>query len=175
MGWIILQKDENLSFKLRKVKDRLERAGVRWGVFAGAGAHCYGSKRKVTDIDILVRAMDLEKAKAALKDVEGFDVVADMEIKTKEGICCFFMDNEMIERTQWKQLFNVTVPIIPVEDNIIFKAILQRGENQGKHDIEDIKRMTTKEKLDSEYLERRIKKYNAEKRVKPLLKLLGIL
>lgn len=122
-----MQKDETLSFKLRKVKDRLERAGVRWGVFAGAGAHCYGSKRKVTDIDILVRAKDLAKANAALKDIDGFDVIADMEIKTNHEICRFFMDNEMIERTQWKQLFNVTVPIIPVEDNIILKQF-SKGE-----------------------------------------------
>jgi len=117
----------------------------------------------------------LEKAKAALKGIDGFDVVADMEIRTEQGTCSFFMDNEMVKRIRYKKLFGVTVPVIPVEDNIIFKAILQRVENQGKNDIEDIKHMTAKTKIDPEYLRTRIKKYHAEKKVKPLLKRLGIL
>jgi hypothetical protein len=171
----MLHRDEAIRLKFSVVKDKLVEANVRWAVFAGAAARCYGSKRKVTDIDILVSARDLEKAKAVLRDVEGFDVVADMEIKTDKGICRFFMDDEMIERIQQKQLFDMTVPVIPVEDNIIFKAILQRGEDQGKHDVEDIQYMTRKEKIDLEYLEMRIRKYGVEKRVKPLLKSLGIL
>jgi len=161
--------------KLSIIKDRLETAGVRWVIFAGAAAHCYGSKRKLTDIDILVEGIDLHKAEAVLKDIEDIDVVADLEIPTDEGTCRFFIDDEMIERTKWKQLLGVKVPVIPVEDNIVFKAILQRGRDQGKHDIEDIQKMMTHEKLDSEYLEKRIKKYCAEKRVKLLLKSLGIL
>ena len=164
-----MQSDEVFRSKLSAVKDRLEEAGVEWVVFAGAAAHCYGSGREVTDIDILVRAVDLEKAKVALKGIGGFDVVADLEIRTNQGICRFFMDNEMIERTRWMQLFGVMVPVVPVEDNIVFKAILQRGENQGKHDIDDIERMIKNEKVDSEYLKKRIRKYQAEKRVKPLL------
>jgi len=159
------------------MKEKLEKAEVQWVVFAGAAAYCYGSKRKVTDIDILVRLEDLGKAKAALKgmDTEGFDIVPDLKIKTNQRSCRFFMDDEMIERIRRKQLLGETVPVIPVEDNIIFKAILQRGKDQGKHDIEDIKHMATNEKIDLEYLKKKIKKYHAEKRVKPLLKKLGIL
>jgi len=167
--------DKAIRFKLPTVKDRLAKACIQWVVFAGAAAHCYGSKRKVTDIDILVKDVDLEKATSALKDIEGFDVVADLEIKTNQGSCRFFMDDEMIERTQWKKLFGVTVPVIPVEDNVIFKAIVQRGEDQGKHDIEDIQQMASHEKMNLKYFEKRIQKYNAEKRVKPLLKCFGIL
>ena len=70
----------------------------------------------------------------------------------------------MIRRTRWEQLFGITVPVIPVEDNIVFKAILQRVEEQGKHDIEDIWRMASNEKIDLEYLEERIKKYRADKK-----------
>lgn len=128
----------------------------------------------MTDIDILVMNADFRKAKTVLKDVEGFDVVADLKIKTNQGNCLFFMDDEMIERTQRKELFGITVPVIPVEDNIIFKAILQRGEAQGKHDTEDIRHMA-KVEMDLEYLEKRIRRYRAEKRAKPMLKSLGIL
>jgi len=167
-----LQKNEALRLKLSAVKDRLEKANVPWVVFAGAAAHGYGSNRHVTDIDILVRAADQKKVKAVLKDldIEGFDVVADFEVKTDQGICSFFMDDEMIERTRWMRLLGVLVPVIPVEDNIVFKAILQRGENQGKHDIDDIEHMIKHEKVDLEYLKKRIRRYQAEKRVTPLLK-----
>jgi len=119
--------------------------------------------------------VDLEISKNILKDIEGVDVIADLEIKTKEGNCRIFMDDEMIKRLQWRQLFGVTVPVVPVEDNIIFKAILQRGEAQGKHDIEDIQRMAMGEMIELDYLEKRIRKYRAEKRVRPVLKRLGIL
>jgi hypothetical protein len=167
-----LQKDHQLGLKLSAIKDRLQKVGVKWAIFAGAAASCYGSRRQVTDIDILVRAADFEKAKAALKNLntEGFDIAPDGEINTSAGVYRFLMDNEMIERTRWMQLLGVKVPVTPVEDNIIFKAILQRGEEEGKHDVEDIRFMINYEKIDLGYLRSRIRKSHAEKRVNPLLK-----
>jgi len=170
-----LRRDEVFGFKLHIVVDRLVKAGVHWVVFAGAAAYCYGSERKVTDVDVLVEGEELEKVKAVLADVEDVDVVADLKIKVAEETCLFFMDEEMVENIQRRKLFDVEVPVVPVEDNVIFKAILQRGENQGKHDIEDIEHMVANERIDLEYLEKRIQKYHAAKRVKPLLRSLGIL
>jgi predicted nucleotidyltransferase len=66
-----------------------------------------------------------------LKNVEGFDIVTDLKINTNQGICLFFMDKEMVEKTKWKKLFGLSVPVMPVEDNIVFKVILQRGEKQS--------------------------------------------
>lgn len=123
----------------------------------------------------MVKGADFEKAKAVLRDVEDVDVVADLKINVEGETCLFFMDEEMEEKIQRRRLFDVEIPVIPVEDNVIFKEILQRTENQGKHDIEDIRRMTKNEKVDLEYLKKRIRKYHAENRVKPLLKTLGIL
>ena len=170
-----MQKDDTLGFKLHNISDRLDKAGVHWTVFAGAAAHCYGSKRKVSDIDILVRGADLEKARAVLKNVDGVDVVADLEVNVEGETCLFFMNDEMEEKIQRRRLLDVEIPVVPVEDNVIFKAILQRTQKQGKHDIEDIQCMIKNEKIDLEYLKKRIQKYHAENRVKPLLKLLGIL
>lgn len=168
-----MQRDNGLGFKLRVVKNRLDKAGVRWAVFAGAAAYCYGSKRKVTDIDILVANVDFKRAEAVLRDIGDIDVVADLKVNGET--CLFFMDEEMEEKIRWRKLFDVDVPVISVEDNVIFKAILQRTEKEGKHDLEDIRFMVKNEKIDAEYLERRIQKYHAEKRVKPLLRRLGIL
>jgi len=158
--------------KLSVVKARLDEAGVRWAVFAGAAAHCYGSIIEVTDIDILVADDDLEKAKAALKGVslEGFDFGAGGTIPTPQGVCSFFLDEEATKRIQRKQFLGVDVPVISVEDNILFKAILQRGAEEGKHDVEHIRDMIEHERIDLEYLRKRIKQCNAKKRVMPLLK-----
>jgi predicted nucleotidyltransferase len=169
-----LYRDDSLRAKLRKVSSRLEETGVHWAIFAGAAAHCYGSKRKVTDIDILVRDADLEKAKAAAMGIDGVDVVADLKMNVDGETCLFFMDQEMEQKIRRRKLFDVEVPVVPVEDNVTFKAILQRTEKQGKHDTEDIQCMIKNEKIDMEYLKKRTRKYHAEKRVKPLLKLLGI-
>jgi hypothetical protein len=162
----------SVADKLSVVKASLDKAGVRWALFAGAAAHCYGSEIEVTDIDILVANADLEKAKAALKrvDLAGFDFGAGGDIPTPQGVCRFFLDKEAIERIRLKKFLGVDVPVISVEDNLIFKAILQRGEDEGKHDIEHIRDMVRHEKIDIEYLRKRIRQCNAEKRVMPLLR-----
>lgn len=162
--------------KLLAVKNKLQQAGVEWVIFAGAAASCYGSEREITDIDILVRCDDLAKSRTALKDIDlgGFDIGCGAEIRTAQGPCLFFLDDKMIERASWKQLFGVVVPVMSVEDNIILKAILQRGEDKGKHDIEDIKSMIAHEKIDLQYLEERMEKCQAGKRVKHLLKCLTL-
>jgi hypothetical protein len=157
--------------RLSIIKSRLEQAGIEWVIFAGAAAACYGSNRRITDVDILIGVGDLEKVKDASKgvDVEGFDIGCGAEIKTDQGTCLFFLDDEMIERANRKKLFGVDVPVMSAEDNIVLKAILQRGAERGKHDVEDIKFMLAHGKVDLKYLERRIRKCQAEKRVKPLL------
>jgi len=166
--------DQNIRDKLFIIGNRLAKANVIWVLFAGAAAFFYGSNRMVTDVDILVKSEDLEKAKAALRNLEGVDIVADLTLKTSLGVCRFFMDDEMISKMRWKELVDVKVSLIPVEDNIIFKAVLQRGEAEGKHDIDDIKGMLRHEKLNIAYLTKRIQKYQAAKRVYPLLKELGL-
>jgi hypothetical protein len=165
---------KTVAAKLSVVKARLDEAGVRWAIFAGAAAHCYGSTIEVTDIDILVANDDLEKAKVALKEVnlKGFDFGAGGTISTPQSVCRFFLGEEAIRRIQRKQFLGMDVPIISVEDNILFKAILQRGEEEGKHDVEHIKDMVKHEKIDLEYLRKRVRECTAEKRVSPLLKTL---
>ena len=158
-------------YRLSLVRERLDGVGVPWAVFAGAAAYCYGSTREITDIDILVRCEDLEKAQTAISDADtrGIDVGCGSEIETEQGTCRFYFDDEMMGRVQQRYLFGVKVPIISVEDNIIFKAILQRGKDEGKHDLIDVWCMIEHENIDEEYLKDRIQRCQAEERVKPIL------
>ncbi len=129
------------------MKNRLAKAGIRWIVFAGAAAYYYGSKRKVTDIDILVKGVDLEKVEAVLRDIEGVDVVADLRMWMVKLACFSWIK-------QRRKLFHVETPVIPIEDNVIFKAILQRTEKEGKRDTEDVLFMIENEKIDLQYLKK---------------------
>ncbi|MEM3407496.1 MAG: hypothetical protein QW806_05810 [Nitrososphaerota archaeon] len=165
---------EDIKSKLLQIKEILKETNIPWVIFAGIAAYCYGSKRKITDIDILVRSVDLEKAKNALKNIKGIDIIADLRIIKNNKIYLFSMNNEMIERIKYRKLFDIEVPLIPVEDNIILKAILQRSKKEGKHDIEDIKSMVENERIDFKYLKERIKKYQVEEIVLPVLEKLGI-
>jgi hypothetical protein len=167
-----MRENDAMRSRLAKIKSRLQETKVGWAVFAGAAATSYGSMREITDIDILVRCEDLEKARASLKDVgtEGFDIGCGADIVTSEGVCSFFLDDEMVARINWKDILGVRVPVMSVEDNIVFKAILQRREDRGKHDLEDIRSMAAHEKIDLVYLQKRLNKSNADKRVMPLLR-----
>jgi hypothetical protein len=154
------------------VKARLKKARIAWAIYAGAAACCYGSKREITDIDIMVKCEELQKAKATLKNIanESMDIGCGAKIKTAQGTCPFFLDNKMMERTNWKIVLSVKVPVMSVEDNVVFKAILQRGKEDGKHDVEDIRSMVAHERVDLQYLRERIRKSHAGRRVNPLLR-----
>jgi hypothetical protein len=165
---------KNIRSKLIQIKDIFREINIPWMIFAGVAAYCYGSKRKITDIDILVRDIDFEKAKNAFKNIKGIDIIADLKIVKNNRTYSFSIDNEMMERIKYRKLFDIEVPLIPVEDNIILKAILQRSEKEGKHDMEDIKSMIKNEEIDFKYLKERIKKYQVEEIVLPILEKLGI-
>jgi len=169
-----MQRIEDIRSKLAIIKYKFDQTGIKWVIFAGVAAYCYGSNREITDVDILVKCKDLTKVRIALEgiDTEEFDIVCSAEIKIDDEIYPFFLDNEMVKRINWKQLFGIKVPIISVEDNIVLKAILQRGEEQGKYDMEDIRSMLAHEKIDIKYLRKRIQKCKAERRVEPVIQAL---
>ncbi len=60
-------------------------------------------------------------------------------------------------------------------DTLLFKAISQRGRDQGKHDIDDIIAISRSVTIDKPYLLQRIIECRAQKRAIPLLLHLGVL
>jgi len=70
----------------------------------------------------------------------------------------------------------VAVPVIPPEDNILLKAIWQRGPEEGKHDWEDVEAMMAHlPALDWEYLRWRASAGGPRQRMQPMLKRLEAL
>lgn len=50
-----------------------------------------------------------------------------------------------------------TIKIVNPVDTLLLKAVLQRGESQGKHDLEDIMSVLAQIEIDREYLKARMK------------------
>jgi hypothetical protein len=141
---------------LAEVARRLERAGVVWAVFAGAAASVYGSERALTDVDILVplgegtRVASLFPGAAVKRQEDGrvrsiglpeVDIIAGLTMFEGERAYDVDLDDEMAGRRTWHEIAGVRMPVIPVEDNILLKAVWGRGAEEGKHDWEDVRAM----------------------------------
>jgi hypothetical protein len=79
------------------------------------------------------------------------------------------------ERTRWQTLGGLTSSFVDPVDTVLFKALSQRGPEQGKRDIEDILAIAGAVTIDVAYLLQRIASLQAEPRAIPLLRKLGIL
>lgn len=134
--------------KLAEITIKLNKSKIPWGIFAGAAALVYGSLRTLEDIDILIPSDAGELIseffpKAELVYCQNQHISAlhlpDIEIIAglTKGIQ-LEMDAEMIARISRQKLLGVVVSVLSVEDNIVFKAVLGRGPEIGKHDWEDI-------------------------------------
>jgi hypothetical protein len=169
--------ESHQSLSLGEVVLRLDRAGISWAVFAGAAASAYGATRPLTDIDILVPAAEGNRLLALFPegDVEfyqkgvlvlglhGFDLLAGMGFTN--------LDAEMSARLTRHEIAGVDVPVIPPEDNILLKAFMGRGSEEGKHDWEDIEAMMSHlPALDWEYLRWRAHACFPPERVQAMLR-----
>jgi hypothetical protein len=169
--------DESQStLPLDQVARRLDASGIPWAVFAGAAALAYGATRPLTDVDILVPAAEANQLVDLFPEGElhfaqpgilvwtlpGFDLLA--------GLGFVDLDAEMASRLTRHNLAGVDVSVIPPEDNILLKAVMGRGPEEGKHDWEDIEAMMSHlPALDWEYLRWRASTYRDPQRVQQIL------
>jgi len=152
--------EQETVLSLAEIARRLDGAGIAWAVFAGAAATVYGVTRPITDVDILIPAVAGDQAAALFPEAQvirledgavwllklpGADLVA--------GLTTMDLDAPMVARLTRHEIAGVSVPIIPPEDNILIKALWDRGPQEGKHDWQDVVAMMTHlPTLDWEYL-----------------------
>jgi hypothetical protein len=74
-------------------------------------------------------------------------------------------ENVLMHKKVFKYL-DLDIPLLPPEDVLLIKAILQRGTDVGKHDIDDIKNFMMIYEIDNEYLKDRISQLDISERVK---------
>jgi hypothetical protein len=176
---------------LEEIARRLDRAGVVWAVFAGAAAAVYGATRPLTDVDILIPAAEGDRVAALFPEAQvkygedgsvrgiqlpGFDLVAGLVMRDADASYTVDLDTQMAARLTRHEIAGVVVPVIPPEDNILLKAIWQRGPEEGKHDWEDVEAMMAHlPALDWEYLRWRARACGPRQRMQPTLKRLEAL
>jgi predicted nucleotidyltransferase len=83
------------------------------------------------------------------------------------------MDKGMEKRLKRKEFFGINVPFVSCEDTAVLKTILQRGQDEGKRDIEDIKALLDAGNINLRVLSERLRTFNAWERGKDLFERLG--
>lgn len=145
-----------------------ERAEIPYVLIGGLASSVHGRPRTSRDIDVLVRHGDAKRALQALGDA-GFateetnpqwifkatkeDVQVDLIFWLKGDI---YLDEEMLERSEERDLDGVRVRVIPPEDLIVVKAVIH--DEQTPRHWGDALGVIADSDLDWEYLARRARK-----------------
>lgn len=185
--------DGELVETFRQAAGRLDASGIPWCVMAGAAATCYGVTRPITDIDLFLQSADTPRILALFPegkprparpspqehalDLGPLEIWWGMlALKGGERLYPFTFDAALRARLTRRSLLGVSAPIMPPEEVILMKAILQRGPEHHKHDLEDIQAMllTVGAQLDPGYMKERAAACAALERVAPCLARLGI-
>lgn len=182
----LIQKISPLAYVLK----RLETAHIRYGLFAGAHVAMLTNNRIPTDVDFLVHDEDLPLLKKTFPFAKTND--------TGKGVYLYIGDDDVIEfmghaditkqdnrypfrltelATSHLSFYNIgehTISLIDPVDTLLLKAILRRGAEQGKHDLEDIEAVSKKIALDHPYLVQRLAEANALAETKAVWQKFGI-
>ncbi len=184
---------DNLTTTWRLAAERLDASGIPWLVWAGAAATCYGVTRPITDIDLFLQSEETDRILALFPegqpkparpspqehalDLGPLEIWwGTLALKGGKRSYPVAFDDAMRARSTRHPLLGVAAPIMAAEDVLVCKAILQRGPERGKHDLEDIQAIiqTQGARLDLAYTKARARACDALPRVAPCLQRLGL-
>lgn len=164
---------------LQKISNLAKKKEVKIAIFGGFTANIFGAARDITDIDLLVDSKDFQWLKEDFKEAE-FNAL-DLKIKLgriellrspvmltcKSNKVGWFFDKDVKKRLVSIRYKNLTINSISKEDIIIIKSILQRGENEGKYDLFDLKRIidTNEKEIDFAYINTKALHYDLKERI----------
>lgn len=179
---------------LEKVLRTLKENNIRYGIFAGACVSVLTSNRQSTDIDILVADEDVQKLpvifkgkvikKVTDKVISELFYLDDNNIFEFVSKLDFIVDKKhfpiRMTKLAWKNVLHFEVQEVDVillnpVDTLLEKAIAPRGEDVGKHDLEDIEALMKFSDIDKKYLRKRVKEMKAERRVEGMLQKFNVI
>jgi hypothetical protein len=151
------------------VQKLLDSAQVTWGICAGAAAHLYGNRRPIQDVDILVGTGQLPKVVTLLQQQQkavqfdgtrilwrGIKFFDELNVRNNGSLFPFAFDEPMVLRLRRMPLLGTPVPVLSPEDVLMHKVVMNRGADQGKHDIPDAAGIVRRQSLDIDYLRLRM-------------------
>lgn len=191
----VAQSEVNRRLAVR-VTRAVEARGAQVALFSGTYAGLVGGHRVSDDVDLWVPNEHVEivcdtfpagvfrgddRTIITVNRQGGkLELMSDMMIHTtdengKAVAFPFYMTTAAQRRTVLGDIDGWTVRYADPVDTILLKAILQRGPDQGKHDIRDIAAIAANTFIDQDYLRLRIDETGSAERVEPLLRKLRIL
>jgi hypothetical protein len=176
-----------IAGNLGVVQRLLDPSGVAWAVCAGAAAHLYGNRRPIQDVDVLVangRLADVSKLLQSQNRVVQYDgqrilwrgikFFDDLTVRRAGVTYPFVLDSAMCARLRRQSLLGSMVPVLPPEDVVLHKLLLDRGADQGKHDRVDAQGIVRRQQLDLDYLRERIQTMRLNGSIDALLTEIGV-
>jgi predicted nucleotidyltransferase len=162
---------------LKETVAALEENSIPYAIIGGLASTGFGRPRWTHDIDLFVRPEDAPRVLEALAR-KGFDtertdvtwlfkafkhqVLVDVIFFSTGG---FYLDEEMLQRAETREMHGQCVRMVPPEDLLIMKAVVH--DERGPRHWHDALGIIMGSKLDWDYLERRA--YRAPRRVLSLL------
>lgn len=164
----LIQKNPPLPYVL----SRLATTDIRYGLYAGAHVAVLTGNRTPTDVDMLVHDEDLPKLHALfpfaktedlgdgvflyIGEDDRIEFMGAAEVVKDGHTYPFRLSDEASERLTSYTVDGHTIHLVDPIDSLVLKSILQRGPEQGKHDLEDISAVLQATDIDTEYLRRRL-------------------
>lgn len=176
-----------IAGNLAVVQRLLDEQQITWGVCAGAAAHLYGNRRPIQDVDILVTSGQLLPIIKYLQSIQkavqwdgtrifwrGIKLFDDLTVRLPAGRFPFTLDPAMAAHCRRQPLLGAPVMVLAPEDIVVHKLLLNRGSEQGKHDLADVQGILRRQQLDQAYLDARLRACGAHEHLAPLLAELGV-
>jgi hypothetical protein len=176
-----------IAGNLGVVQRLLDARQMSWGVFAGAAAHLYGTRRPIQDVDLVVLPGQLSTVVKLLqgsgKSVQfdgqriiwrGIKIFDDMTIRRDGVTFPLTLDASMQARLRKLPLLGAPVSVVAPEDVVAHKLLLDRGSAHGKSDKADVEGVIRRQSLDVDYLRERVVAMRAEAQLLSRLRELGV-
>jgi hypothetical protein len=182
----------NNNPQLQEVLMTLYTHHITYGLYAGCYVSLMTSNRDLVDLDILVADDDMKKIIELFPQATYIDKGYARFLSIDSSPPIEFMSHANVSSQGHIYLFRLTelahthshtegingthITLLNPADTILLKSMLQRGESEGKHDIEDIMALLQHTTIDKAYLQERMKESKADDtRVTELLRSLRII
>jgi len=176
---------------LKEVLITLSKHKIPFFIGGSGSLFLFGNEREPKDVDIFipnkhhdevdalfgitseVYTSPLERVRNShpfgLHDLQ---ITSHLEIAAEGKMYTFSFDESFVRKDCQIEMDGLVISVLPPEDALIIKAILQRGKSVGKHDVEDIRIfLHIYKKIDTEYLQKRIRLLDAEDRTRGIFPL----
>ncbi|MDD5437588.1 MAG: nucleotidyltransferase [Patescibacteria group bacterium] len=170
---------------LLPVVTKLNEAGIPFAIGGSGCLYLFGNERQPDDVDIYLPDDKHDEAdklfgiesytyKSEMENVRNSNPQGDHSIQLTSHLTLssdgktykISLNDHVLSHATKFEYEGQTILLLPVEDVLLIKALLQRGPEVNKHDIEDIRRfLAIQPNIDRDYLKSRVRELGAEGRV----------